>query len=118
MSRTSRNGSGANGCGLAKRVTPSARGELEITSFNQMYLEAGKLKVELLGRGFCWLDTGTTDNLLAAANFVQTIEHQQGFKIACLEEIAYLNKWIDRDQLLELGATTTYGDYIRIVADA
>ena len=105
-------------CELAKRVTPSARGELEITSINQMYLEAGKLKVELLGRGFCWLDTGTTDNLLAAANFVQTIEHQQGFKIACLEEIAYLNKWIDRDQLLELGATTTYGDYIRIVADA
>ena len=102
----------------AKRVQPSHRGELEITSINQMYLEEGLLHVELLGRGFTWLDTGTPANLLSAANFVETIERQQGFKIACLEEIAYLNKWISREHLLEVGSRTAYADYIEIVANA
>lgn len=102
----------------AKHVVPSARGELEITSINDMYLQEGALKVELLGRGFTWLDTGTPANLLSAANFVETIERQQGFKIACLEEIAYLNRWIDRDKLLAVGEKTAYRDYIRLVADA
>lgn len=102
----------------AKKVVPSARDELEITCINEMYLQDGALKVELLGRGFTWLDTGTPANLLSAANFVETIERQQGFKIACLEEIAFLNRWIDRDQLLSLSAMTAYGDYLRIVADA
>ena len=102
----------------AKRVQPSHRGELEITSINQMYLEEGLLHVELLGRGFTWLDTGTPANLLSAANFVETIERQQGFKIACLEEIAYLNKWISREHLLEVGSRTAYRDYIEIVANA
>ncbi|MEQ1541484.1 MAG: glucose-1-phosphate thymidylyltransferase RfbA [Novosphingobium sp.] len=104
-------------CQFARAVKPSSRGELEITAINQMYLEAGQLKVELLGRGFCWLDTGTIDNLHAAASFVQTIEQQQGFKIACLEEIAFLNGWIDKAQLLDLAGRCHYGDYLRLVAE-
>lgn len=100
---------------IAKTIKPSARGELEITSINQVYLETGKLKVEMLGRGFAWLDTGTHEMLLEAGMFVQTIEHRQGLKIACLEEIALRNKWISIDQFHATGnrlAKTGYGQYM------
>jgi glucose-1-phosphate thymidylyltransferase len=103
---------------LARKVKPSARGELEITSINEMYLKEGKLKVELLGRGFTWLDTGTAANLLAAANFVETIERQQGFKLACLEEIAYLNGWISSGELMALAANSTNREYLQVVASS
>ncbi len=85
----------------AKNLAPSARGELEITDLNRIYLETGKLEVELLGQGFTWLDTGTHESLVDATNFVRTVESHQHRKIGCLEEIAYLNHWITRDQLLE-----------------
>ncbi len=100
---------------IAKGITPSERGELEITSINQAYLEHGQLNVELLGRGFAWLDTGTHDTLLEAGHFVQTIEHRQGYKIACIEEIAYYNKWIDKQQVVEIAKPlekTGYGQYL------
>jgi len=100
---------------IAKQIKPSARGELEITAVNEAYLKAGKLKVELLGRGFTWLDTGTHDSLIEASTFVQTIEHQQGYKVACLEEIAYLNGWIDKTQVLQIAhglQKNAYGDYL------
>lgn len=84
---------------IAKRVKPSARGELEITSINQTYLKENRLNVKLLGRGFAWLDTGTHQSLLDASSFVQTIENRQGYKIACLEEIAYNSGWIDKDKV-------------------
>ncbi len=87
---------------IAKNVKPSDRGELEITTVNQEYLKRKKLKVELLGRGFAWLDTGTHDSLVDAGQFVQTIEHRQGHKIACLEEIAYNNGWITEKKVLEM----------------
>lgn len=99
----------------AKSVTPSERGELEITSINGMYLKERKLNVISLGRGMAWLDTGTFDGLLEASNFVKTIQTRQGIMIACLEEIAYNKGWIDNSQLLKLSKTlekTSYGEYL------
>ena len=100
---------------IAKNIKPSHRGELEITDVNNMYLERSRLNVELLGRGFAWLDTGTHDSLLEASQFVQTVEHRQGLKIACLEEISFNNGWINSDQLLERAnffKKTGYGQYL------
>jgi glucose-1-phosphate thymidylyltransferase len=105
---------------IAKSIKPSARGELEITCINNAYLERGDLRVEKLGRGFAWLDTGTHDSLLEASQFVQTIEKRQGLKVACLEEIAYHNGWIDRDRLLTQAkwlGKTQYGEYLHKIAD-
>lgn len=100
---------------IAKGVKPSPRGELEITDINNAYLQRGDLHVERFGRGFAWLDTGTHDSLLEASQYVQTIEHRQGLKVACLEEIAYQNDWIDREHLLERAqyfGKTGYGQYL------
>ena len=100
---------------IAKQVKPSERGELEITTVNQMYLERGDLNVELMGRGFAWLDTGTHESLLEAGMFVETIEKRQGYKIACLEEIAYNNGWLTKEQLLTIGQSmnkNAYGQYL------
>ena len=100
---------------IAKSIKPSPRGELEITDVNNAYLKRGDLNVERFGRGFAWLDTGTHDSLLEASQYVQTIEHRQGLKVACLEEIAYQHKWIDRDQLLQRAdalGKTGYGQYL------
>ena len=104
---------------IARAVEPSARGELEISAVNQVYLERGDLAVELLGRGFAWLDTGTHDSLNEAGNFIQTIEHRQGLKVACLEEIAFLQGWISKQQLLARAdelPKTTYAEYLQQVA--
>ena len=98
---------------IAHSVKPSERGELEITSINQSYLEAGQLSVEVLSRGHAWLDTGTQDSLLDAANFVATIERRQGFKIACIEEIAWRQGWIDDNRVRELVAPMSNCDYGR-----
>lgn len=100
---------------IAKQVTPSARGELEITSINRAYLERGELSVEVLGRGFAWLDTGTHESLLEAGSFVQTLEKRQGLKVACLEEIAFKQGWMDGDSLKSAGtglSKTSYGQYL------
>ncbi|MDO6645474.1 glucose-1-phosphate thymidylyltransferase RfbA [Acinetobacter guillouiae] len=100
---------------IAKNIKPSHRGELEITDVNNVYLQQERLNVELLGRGFAWLDTGTHDSLLEASQFVQTVEHRQGLKIACLEEIAFNNGWIDANQLLNRATffkKTGYGQYL------
>ena len=105
---------------IAKDIKPSPRGELEITDVNRAYLERGDLNVSLLGRGFAWLDTGTHDSLMDAGHFVQTIEKRQGFKVACLEEIAYSQNWISNDQLCERAeyyAKTDYGKYLKLIAD-
>lgn len=104
---------------IAKAVKPSTRGELEITDVNNAYLHRGDLHVERFGRGFAWLDTGTHDSLLDASQYVQTIERRQGLKVACLEEIAYGNGWIDRDHLLERAkyfGKTGYGQYLYSLA--
>ena len=105
---------------IAKNVKPSERGELEITSVNEEYLNRGLLKVELLGRGMAWLDTGTHDGLLDASNFIETIQKRQSLYIACLEEIAYLKGYIDREKVLELAEglkKTDYGQYLFKLAD-
>jgi glucose-1-phosphate thymidylyltransferase len=103
----------------AKKVTPSNRGELEITSINEMYLKEDRLKVELMGRGYAWLDTGTHENLLEAGQFIATIEKRTGLKVACIEEIAYKNGWISKDELKKLGnelKKTGYGQYLLRIA--
>jgi glucose-1-phosphate thymidylyltransferase len=104
---------------IAKNVQPSARGEIEITTINNAYLEQGRLTVELLGRGMAWLDTGTYDGLLEAANFIATIQKRQGMYVSCIEEIAYANGWLSQDELLDLARSykTEYGDYLRYIAE-
>lgn len=100
---------------VAKSIKPSARGELEITTVNQEYLKQNRLNIELMGRGFTWLDTGTHESLTEASNYVETIEHRQGLKIACLEEIAYSKGWITKERLLELAKPmikNQYGQYL------
>ena len=105
---------------IAKNVKPSARGEIEITAVNNAYLEKKQLKVEILGRGMAWLDTGTYDGLLEASNFIATIQKRQGLYVSCIEEIAFANGWIDKKQLLALanGYKTVYGEYLRYIAEA
>ena len=104
-----------NVCDIAAEVQPSARGELEITDVNQYYLDAGQLHVELMGRGFAWLDTGTHDSLLEAGSFIATLQKRQGLQVACPEEIAFRNEWIDAEQVLRLAkplAKNGYGQYL------
>ncbi|GAB7086944.1 glucose-1-phosphate thymidylyltransferase RfbA [Marinifilum fragile] len=104
----------------AKSLKPSKRGELEITDLNQIYLQEGKLKLRVLGRGIAWLDTGTHESMLQASNFIATIEQRQGLKVACIEEIAYRNGFINKDQLLELAKPllkNTYGEYLVNIAN-
>jgi glucose-1-phosphate thymidylyltransferase len=103
-------------CDIAADIRPSARGELEITDLNRRYLEQGQLNVEIMGRGYAWLDTGTHDSLLEAACFISTLQKRQGLMVACPEEIAYAQKWIDADKVLQLAeplAKNGYGQYLR-----
>ena len=104
---------------IAANVKPSARGEIEITTVNTTYLERGQLSVELLGRGMAWLDTGTYDGLLEASNFIATIQKRQGMYVSCIEEIAFRNGWLDKQQMLELAAgyKTEYGQYLAYIAE-
>ncbi|HBM7346697.1 glucose-1-phosphate thymidylyltransferase RfbA [Klebsiella oxytoca] len=105
---------------MAKKVKPSSRGELEITTLNEMYLELGNLHVEKLGRGFAWLDTGTHESLLEASQFIHTIEQRQGFKVACLEEIAYRKGWLTKEQVLaqaKILSKTQYGQYLQMLVE-
>jgi glucose-1-phosphate thymidylyltransferase len=102
---------------IASNIRPSARGELEITDLNRVYLERGQLAVELMGRGFAWLDTGTPDSLLEAADFVATLERRQGFRISCPEEVAFNQGYIDRDQLERLGVALGKSAYARYICD-
>ena len=105
---------------VAKTIQPSARGEYEITTVNQQFLSDGELKVQTLGRGFAWLDTGTMASLLSAANFVETIESRQGITISAPEEIAFINGWIDKQKLLESAARygkSPYGAHLKAVAE-
>lgn len=108
-------------CEFAKQLKPSPRGEIEITDLNRCYLEAGELTVERMGRGYAWLDTGTHESLQQAAGYIGTLSSRQGLRVACPEEIAYRQRWIDRAQLLELAkplVSSGYGDYLRTVAKA
>ena len=101
---------------MAKSIKPSPRGELEITDLNRLYMERGKLSVEIMGRGYAWLDTGTHDSLLQASHFIATLEHRQGLKVACPEEIAFRQKWIDAEQLERLAVPLSkngYGQYLK-----
>ena len=105
---------------IAKQVKPSDRGELEITSINQAYLDRGDLNVELLGRGFAWLDTGTHESLLEAAQFVETLEKRQGYKVACIEEIAFNKGWLSKEQIVKAGKVmkkNSYGQYLLELAE-
>ena len=105
---------------VAKNITPSLRGELEITTVNQEFLKAGELKVKLLGRGFAWLDTGTHDSLSEASNFIEVIEKRQGLKVACLEGIAYRRGWITKDKMIEIAkplSKNQYGQYLLKMID-
>ena len=103
----------------AANTKPSARGEIEITTVNNTYLDAGNLSVEVLGRGLAWLDTGTYDNLLEASNYIATIQKRQGMYVSCIEEIAYRNGWIGKEELLKLAAgyKTEYGEYLNYIAE-
>jgi glucose-1-phosphate thymidylyltransferase len=106
---------------MAKSIKPSARGELEITDINSLYLDQGNLSVEIMGRGYAWLDTGTHDSLLDASLFIATLERRQGLKVACPEEIAFRQKWIDADQLQKLAAPLAkngYGQYLNRLLQA
>ncbi|MEE4638463.1 MAG: glucose-1-phosphate thymidylyltransferase RfbA [Wenzhouxiangella sp.] len=108
-------------CDFAADLQPSGRGELEITDLNRCYLDAGDLTVERMGRGYAWLDTGTHASLQQAASYIETLESRQGLRVACPEEIAFRQGWIDRDQLLALAeplVSSGYGDYLRMVADS
>ena len=107
-------------CDLAKQVKPSARGELEITTLNEMYLKAGELNVEIMGRGYAWLDTGTMESLFEACNFVRTVELAQGLSVSVVEEIAYENSWISKEELLKAAeryGKSSYGQHLKKVAD-
>lgn len=106
-------------CDLARQVKPSKRGELEITDLNRLYLEQGRLRVEVMGRGHAWLDTGTIDSLIEAASFIQTIEKRQGLKVNCPEEIAFRNGWLSKDELVKVAeplAKSGYGAYLLAIA--
>jgi glucose-1-phosphate thymidylyltransferase len=104
---------------IARDLKPSARGEIEITDINNIYLKSGKLSVDLLGRGMAWLDTGTYDGLLEAANFIETIQKRQGMYVSCIEEIAFNNGWISKEKLIELSSIykTEYGNYLKFIAE-